>query len=185
MFCGRPTCLPHCTLPPAPVLTLAAADTFATVLLPEEGMEGWGQEQGADLPSTRLASGSQAGEGEEEEEVVVPLSAQVQARLEGLTLQLDTFAPGARDAGEEGEEGGAVTRSRLALRLHTLEVRDSFQPRKGGGGASAAAAAATGWADLRRTLGYHASPHRARGAGAAMVQLAVEGVAAEPGAGEP
>ena len=185
----------------------AAADTFTTVLLPEEDVEGWQDEeqQGTDGSSStaqpaarlgsssgRVAGGSGAvgevqGGGEEEEEVV-PLSAQVQARLEGLTLQLDAFDPAAAGlgagAGEEGgEEGGAATRTRLALRLHTLEVRDSFQPRKGGGGASAAAAAATGWAELRRTLGYHASPHRARGAGAAMVQLAVEGVAAGPGAG--
>ena len=181
----------------------AAADTFATVLLPEEDVEGWQDEQQRGTggssstaqpaarrgsSSGRLAGGGGAvgevqGGGEEEEEVV-PLSAQVQARLEGLTLQLDTFDPAAAGLGAgAGEEGGAATRTRLALRLHTLEVRDSFQPRKGGGGASAAAAAATGWAELRRTLGYHASPHRARGAGAAMVQLAVEGVAAGPGAG--
>ena len=131
-----------------------------------------------------------AGEEEEEEEEVVPLSAQVQARLEGLCLQLDTFAA---EAGHgDGQGDGCATLTRCALLLRNLEVRDSFQPRKGGGGgssaaaaaAAASAAAATGWADLRRMLGYHASLHRVRAPNAAMVQLLAEGIRAEASAGD-
>lgn len=124
-----------------------------------------------------------------EEEELVPLSAQVQACLEGLCLQLDSF-------GEEGASGGCTTeagcptRKRCAVVVRHLEVRDSFQPRQGSGGGSgrstpaaavaAAGAAATGWADLRRMLGYHASLHRARAPKAAMLQLVAEGICAVP-----
>ena len=175
------------------------ADTFTTVLLPEDAPSSGSEEDeaapgqpgsGGLGPGRRQASQARAAAGREpsEEEELVPLSAQVQARLEGLSLQLDTFAADGPGAGE----GGCHTRTRWAVALRHLEVRDSFQPRPGGGGggsggsaaaAAAASAAATGWADLRRMLGYHASLHRARGPKAAMVQAVAEGVA-EPGAGE-
>jgi len=127
-----------------------------------------------------------------EEEELVPLSAQVQARLEGLCLQLDSFADAGSSSGGS-PESGCPTLKRCALAVRHLEVRDSFQPRQGGGGGAAgssvpaaavaaAGAAATGWADLRRLLGYHASLHRARAPKAAMLQLVAEGVCAEPGA---
>lgn len=175
-------------------------DTFTTVLLPEDAPSSGSEEDEAAPGQPRSASRGQerrhaghagaaaAAREPAEEEELVPLSAQVQARLEGLCLQLDAFAAEGPGAGE----GGCATRARCALALRHLEVRDSFQPRPGGaaggsGGSAAAAAAAsaaaTGWADLRRTLGYHASLHRARGPKAAMVQAVAEGVA-EPGAGK-
>ncbi|KAL4447967.1 hypothetical protein ABPG75_005186 [Micractinium tetrahymenae] len=192
-------------------ITVTLADTFTTVLLPEE--EGssdelefelaqsprWRGQRGGNS-STGFRAAAQRG-GEDEEEVVVPLSAQVQARLEGVCLQLDTFsaAEASQDAAMHevtwqatGEQCGSCAaaaaasalHSRWALLVRTLEVRDSFQPRKGGGesGAAAAAAAATGWAGLRRMLGYHASVHRVRPPKASQVQLVVEAVQAEPGA---
>lgn len=182
------------------------------MLLPEDVAgssseeEEWGIRQPGSPGSAAAGQGSaQAARRREasEEEELVPLSAQVQARLEGLCLQLDSFnedsATGDGCSGS-GSGGGAAdascpTRTRVALAVRHLEVRDSFQPRQGtGGGAgggnapaaavAAAGAAATGWADLRRMLGYHASLHRARGPKAAMVQVVAEGVCAQPGAGQ-
>lgn len=183
------------------VYATSCADTFTTVLLPEE--DGTGEEQEAGLAPSPLQRARQpdscsAGgrRGGEEEEVVVPLSAQVQARLEGVCVQVDTFAAAADNAVGQAAiaEGGSTTataaastlRSRVALVVRALEVRDSFQPRKGGGAGSAAAAAAvaTGWAGLRRMLGYHASVHRVRHPKACQVQLVVEAIQAEPGAGD-
>lgn len=127
------------------------------------------------------AGGQDEGEGEEE---MVPVSAQVQARLEGLCLQLDTFdcSSSSSSPGEQQEQEGVGTQTRVALVVRHLEVRDSFQLRQGGG--AAPGAAATGWSDLRRMLGYHASVHRMRGAKACMLQVAVEGIRSELGAGK-
>lgn len=182
------------------------ADTFTTVLLPEEDgicekLELAHAPHRPGRHSSCNRAGSRAGgpQGGEDEEVVVPLSAQVQARLEGVCLQIDSFsaAGGGRKAAAEGQAteaagGGTAAaavstlHSRLALLVRTLEVRDSFQPRKGGGAgsAAAAAAAATGWAGLRRMLGYHASVHRVRHPKASQVQLVVETILGEPCAGE-
>lgn len=143
----------------------------------------------------------------------MPLSAQVQARLEGVCLQLDTFAtvegeaedveaqaerqrqavgttglatPAATSNRSASSNSGSALHMRCALLVRNIEVRDSFQPRRGGGAgsAAAAAAAATGWAGLRRMLGYHAQVHRVRVPKSSMAQLVVEAVRSEPGPGE-
>ena len=175
-----PACMPACTPACTPAYSSMrhciprAADTFATVLLPEDA----GEESLLELPGSlqQRSSGSgaraAAGQAAADEEELVPVSAQVQARLEGVCLQLDSFA---------AHEGGS-TQMRCALLVRHLEVRDSFQLRQGGG--SGAGAAATGWSDLRRMLGYHASVHRMRGAKACMLQVAVEGIRSELCAGK-
>lgn len=185
-------------------LVTPLADTFTTVLLPEEEEDSGAElEFGLALSPHRpdRQSGSSGApsrpaglQGGEEEEVVVPLSAQVQARLEGVCVQLDTFQAAAKDAARHATgaadsnaaAAASTLHSRLALLIRTLEVRDSFQPRKGGGAgsAAAAAAAATGWAGLRRMLGYHASVHRVRHPRSSQVQLVVEAIQAEPGTGK-
>lgn len=171
------------------------ADTFATVLLPEDERDddlerlgstssGSGQlEHHHDsMAAPRAAPGGGDGGGEEE---VVPLSAQVQARLEGVCLQLDSFAEQQETGEQEGGGNDAPVPSlHCALVVRNLEVRDSFQPRQGGTASSATAAAATGWSELRRMLGYHASVHRVRGGKTCMVQFVVEAIRAEPGAGK-
>ena len=126
------------------------ADSFTTVLLPDD--------EDADLGEgvTQLAR--------QEEAEMVPLSAVVQARLDGVCLQLDSFAC---DAGNVEWRGALVVR--------TFEVRDSFQVGQ--------QASVAGWSELRRMLGFHASPHRVRTPGDGMVQCIVEGIRAEPGAG--
>ncbi len=185
-------------------LVTPLADTFTTVLLPEEEEDSGAElEFGLALSPRRpdRQSGSSGApsrpaglQGGEDEEVVVPLSAQVQARLEGVCVQLDTFQAAAEDAARHATgaadsnaaAAASTLHSRLALLIRTLEVRDSFQPRKGGGAgsAAAAAAAATGWAGLRRMLGYHASVHRVRHPRSSQVQLVVEAIQAEPGTGK-
>jgi hypothetical protein len=181
-------------------ITLTLADTFATVLLPEEDEAGWeeGQAGEAALAGSRSGSSGGAGlaSGGAAEEELVALSAQVQARLEGVTLQLDTWADQGRQqrqqdpqqaqqAQQAQQPGAAAPGLRLALAVRGLEVRDSFQARQGASGLDAAGAApAAGWAGLRRMLGYHASVRRVRGPSACVVQVVVEGVQAEPGAGK-
>ena len=106
----------------------------------------------------------------QEEAEMVPLSAVVQARLDGACLQLDSFDC---DAGDLEWRGALVVR--------TFEVCDSFQvgPQASAGGSQSFA----GWSELRRMLGFHASTHRVRAPGDGMVQCIVEGIRAEPGAG--
>ena len=170
----------------------------------QKGMGQRGQKPGdrrAAPPPAALPGGRGGALDAADEEEVVPVSAQVQARLEGITLQLDTFAPASPPAGEQVQQGsgaasdlgasaasdaspGSSLRLRCALQVRNLEVRDSFQRNLQAGSAAAADAAATGWSDLRRMLGYHASVHRVRDAKACMVQLVVEGIQAEPGSGQ-
>lgn len=166
------------------------ADTFATVLLPDEGSDDdwevseegvqpcpdpWcrrSQSQGLS-PSAAAAKVVPCGE-----EEVVPLSALVQARLGGVCLQLDSFAD------QQEESSVPAPRVRYALVVRMLEVRDSFQPRQGSGTASAATAAATGWSELRRMLGYHASMQHIRRPRSCMLQLVVEGHCTDLEAGQ-
>ena len=145
------------------------------MLLPEDVGEESLLESPGSLRQQSSSSAARAAAGpadDDDEEELVPVSAQVQARLEGVGLQLDSFVA----------QQGCGTQMRCALRVRHFEVRDSFQLRQGGG--TGAGAAATGWSDLRRMLGYHASVHRMRSAKACMLQVAVEGISSELGAGK-
>ena len=129
-------------------ITIALADTFTTVLLPEE------------LDAEFGSGGEVQPEAEAE---AVPMAGLVQGKVERLCVQVDHFACDSDVA------------ARLAVSIHSFEVRDSFQ--HGGSGGTAGGTA------LQRLLGYHASVRTPRDPQACMLAAVVEVVRGGPDAG--